>query len=190
MAEKKPYGTEYMDRFKGGVSNVLENEYVQDFGRGLVNNPLSKGVTQFVIDPLAELAVRGASAKGIFPFLPDTSILTALTPEVIPGDKETRESIDENITQYPTMGERLEKRMDRFRADLGAFGEFLYGDVRNAGENLRENGFSMRIKDLPPEQRIAARLFLADVPVFGVGPAVGSGMIRMHSRGELGQRST
>ncbi len=174
MAEKKPYGTEYMDRFKGGVSNVLENEYVQDFGRGLVNNPLSKGITQFVIDPLAELALRGASAKGIFPFLPDTSILTALTPEVT-VDRETRESIDADITQYPTMGERLEKRMDRFRADLGALGQFLYGEQRDAGENLRETGFSMRIKDLPPEQRLAARLFLADVPVFGVGPAAKAG---------------
>ena len=172
MAERKPYGQEYADAMKRGLVSLYENENVQDFGRGLINNPLSKGITNYIIDPVAELGTRAASAKGIFPFLPDTSILTALTPEVT-ADRETRESIDADITQYPTMGERLEKRMDRFRADVGAFGEFLFGDVRNAGENLNKG---VKFADLPPEQKLAARFFLLDIiPIPGVGPAAKAG---------------
>ena len=165
MAERKPYGQEYADAMKRGLVSLYENENAQAFGRGLINNPLSKGITNYIIDPVAELGTRAASAKGIFPFLPDTSILTALTPEVT-ADRETRESIDADITQYPTMGERLEKRMDRFRADVGAFGEFLFGDVRNAGENLNAG---VKFADLPPEQKMASRFFLLDIiPLPGV----------------------
>tara|TARA_S200002703_G_C3802606_1_gene248173 strand:+ start:168 stop:4352 length:4185 start_codon:yes stop_codon:yes gene_type:complete len=172
MAERKPYGQEYADAMKRGLVSLYENENAQAFGRGLINNPLSKGITNYIIDPVAELGTRAASAKGIFPFLPDTSILTALTPEVT-ADRETRESIDADITQYPTMGERLEKRMDRFRADVGAFGEFLFGDVRNAGENLNAG---VKFADLPPEQKMASRFFLLDIiPLPGVGPAAKAG---------------
>jgi len=172
MAEKKLYGQALDDAIKGGVRSLYENENAQAFGRGLINNPLSKGITNYIIDPIAELGTRAASAKGIFPFLPDTSILTALTPEVT-ADRETRESIDADITQYPTMGERLEKRMDRFRADVGAFGEFLFGDVRNAGENLNAG---VKFADLPPEQKMASRFFLLDIiPLPGVGPAAKAG---------------
>ena len=172
MAERKPYGQEYADAMKRGLRSLYENENVQDFGRGLVNNPLSKGITRFVIDPVAELGTRAASAKGILPFLPDSSLLTLLTPEVT-ADRETRESIDADITQYPTIGERLEKRGQRFRADVGAFGEFLFGDVRNAGENLNAG---VKFANLPPEQKIASRFFLLDiVPLPGVGPAAKAG---------------
>ena len=172
MAERKPYGQEYADAMKRGLRSLYENENAQAFGRGLINNPLSKGITNYIIDPVAELGTRAASAKGIFPFLPDTSILTALTPEVT-ADRETRESIDADITQYPTMGERLEKRTDRFRADVGAFGEFLFGDVRNAGENLNAG---VKFADLPPEQKMASRFFLLDIiPLPGVGPAAKAG---------------
>ena len=172
MAERKPYGQEYADAMKRGLVSLYENENAQAFGRGLINNPLSKGITNYIIDPVAELGTRAASAKGIFPFLPDTSILTALTPEVT-ADRETRESIDADITQYPTMGERLEKRTDRFRADVGAFGEFLFGDVRNAGENLNAG---VKFADLPPEQKMASRFFLLDIiPLPGVGPAAKAG---------------
>jgi len=172
MAEKKPFGQSIDDAIKGGIRNIYENESAQAFGRGLINNPLSKGIMQYVVDPVAELGTRAASAKGILPFLPESSLLSLLTPEVT-MDRQTRESIDENITQYPTMGERLEKRMDRTRADIGAFGEFIFGDVRKAGESLNQG---VKFADLPPEQKMASRFFLLDIlPIPGVGPATKAG---------------
>ena len=128
MAEKKPFGQSFDDGIYGYFRKLRENENAQDFGRGLINNHLSKGITRFVIDPVAELGTRAASAN-IFPNFYDpekgSSLLSLLTSEVIPGDKETRESIDENITQYPTISERVGKRVDRARADIGALGEFF-----------------------------------------------------------------
>ena len=65
MEEKKPFGQSIDDAIKGGIRNIYENESAQAFGRGLINNPLSKGIMQYVVDPLAELGTRAASAKGI-----------------------------------------------------------------------------------------------------------------------------
>ena len=176
MAEKKLYGQALDDAIKGGVRSLYENENAQAFGRGLVNNPLSKGITRFVIDPIAELGTRAASAN-IFPNFYDpekgSSLLSLLTSEVIPADRETRESIDADITQYPTMGERLEKRGERFMADLGALGEFFFGEVRNAGDSLEAG---VKFADLPPEQKLASRFFLLDIiPIPGFGPAAKAG---------------
>ena len=157
MEDKKTWGQKMDDTIYGGVRSLYENENAQAFGRGLVNNPLSKGITNYIIDPIAELGTRAASAN-IFPNFYDpekgSSLLSYFTSEVTPADRETRESIDADITQYPTMGERFGKRMDRFRADVGALGEFLFGDVRNAGESLEAG---VKFADLPPEQKMAAR---------------------------------
>ena len=176
MEDKKTWGQKMDDTIYGGVRSLYENENAQAFGRGLVNNPLSKGITNYIIDPIAELGTRAASAN-IFPNFYDpekgSSLLSYFTSEVTPADRETRESIDADITQYPTMGERFGKRMDRFRADVGALGEFLFGDVRNAGESLEAG---VKFADLPPEQKMAARFFLLDIiPLPGVGPAAKAG---------------
>ena len=174
MEEKKPFGQSIDDAIKGGIRNIYENESAQAFGRGLINNPLSKGIMQYVVDPVAELGTRAASAKGILPFLPESSLLSLLTPEVT-ADRQTRESIDADITQYPTLGERFEKRVDRARADIGALGEFIFGDVRRAGENLNKG---VKFADLPPEQKMASRFFLLDIlPIPGVPPAAKAGQI-------------
>ena len=76
MAEKKPFGQSIDDAIKSGILSIYENESAQALGKGLINNPLSKGIMQYVVDPVAELGTRAASAKGILPFLPDSSLLT------------------------------------------------------------------------------------------------------------------
>tara|TARA_S200002703_G_scaffold61656_1_gene53544 strand:+ start:294 stop:4367 length:4074 start_codon:yes stop_codon:yes gene_type:complete len=171
MAEKKPFGQSIDDAIKGGIRNIYENESAQAFGRGLINNPLSKGIMQYVVDPVAELGTRAASAKGILPFLPESSLLSLLTPEVT-MDRQTREEMTEDISQYP-VGERITRQLDRAKYDLGAFGEFIFGDVRKAGESLNQG---IKFADLPPEQKMASRFFLLDIlPIPGVGPATKAG---------------
>ena len=171
MAEKKPFGQSIDDAIKGGIRNIYENESAQAFGRGLINNPLSKGIMQYVVDPVAELGTRAASAKGILPFLPESSLLSLLTPEVT-MDRQTREEMTEDIGQYP-VGERITRQLDRAKYDLGAFGEFIFGDVRKAGESLNQG---VKFADLPPEQKLASRFFLLDIiPIPGFGPAAKAG---------------
>jgi hypothetical protein len=178
MEEKKPFGQSIDDAIKGGIRNIYENESAQAFGRGLINNPLSKGIMQYVVDPVAELGTRAASAKGILPFLPESSLLSLLTPEVT-MDRQTRESIDEDLIPYGPRPEGMSAmdalgiHMDRARADIGALGEFIFGDVRKAGESLNKG---VKFADLPPEQKMASRFFLLDIlPIPGVGPAAKAG---------------
>ena len=178
MAEKKPFGQSIDDAIKSGILSIYENESAQALGKGLINNPLSKGIMQYVVDPVAELGTRAASAKGILPFLPDSSLLTLLTPEVT-MDRQTRESIDEDLIPYKPRPEGMSImdvmgiHMDRARADIGALGEFIFGDVRKAGENLNKG---VKFADLPPEQKMASRFFLLDIlPIPGVGPAAKAG---------------
>ena len=180
MEEKKPFGQSIDDAIKGGIRNIYENESAQAFGRGLINNPLSKGIMQYVVDPVAELGTRAASAKGILPFLPESSLLSLLTPEVT-MDRQTRESIDEDLIPYGPRPEGMSAmdvlgiHMDRARADIGALGEFIFGDVRKAGESLNKG---VKFADLPPEQKMASRFFLLDIlPIPGVPPAAKAGQI-------------
>ncbi len=88
MKDKKTWGQKMDDTIYGGVRSLYENENAQAFGRGLINNPLSKGITNYIKDPIAELGTRAASAN-IFPNFYDpekgSGLLSYFASEVTPA---------------------------------------------------------------------------------------------------------